>query len=200
MAIGIIGAGRMGSALASQFTKAGYEVVLANSRGPASLADLVRQLGPKARAGTAAEAAAQHIVVLAVRWSSLPKVVAGLGSLAGKIVVDPSNPIEEKDGQLVFLDLGGRTSSEVVAELMPGAKVVKAFNALFASIMATSPEEAGGRRVVFVSSDDEVAKTEIKSIISAVGWAPLDLGDLATGGRLQQDRDLLLGANLIRLN
>jgi 8-hydroxy-5-deazaflavin:NADPH oxidoreductase len=200
MAIGIIGAGRMGSALAAHFTRAGYAVVIANSRGPESLAGLVQQLGSKARAGTAAEAAAEPIVVLAVRWSSLPDVVAGLGSLAGKIVIDPSNPITEKDGQMVLLDHGDRTSSEIVAELVPGAKLVKAFNTLFAAIMASPTEQAGGRRVVCVSGDHEDANAEVQSIIATVGWAPLCLGDLVTGGRLQQPRGPLSGANLIRLN
>jgi predicted dinucleotide-binding enzyme len=199
MAIGIIGAGKIGSALAAHFTGAGYEVVLTNSRGTASLANLVERLGPKARAGTAAEAAAQPVVVLAVKWAYLPDIVANLGSLSGKIVIDASNPYLEKDGQLLLADLGGRTSSEIVADRVTGARLVKAFNTLLAATLAADPQEAGGRRVVFVSGDHEEAKTEVKLIISTVGWAPLDLGGLATGGRLQQARGPLAGANLIRL-
>jgi 8-hydroxy-5-deazaflavin:NADPH oxidoreductase len=199
MAIGIIGAGRIGSALASHLTRAGYEVVLANSRGPASLAQVVAYLGSNARAGTSSLAAAQPVVILAVKWANLPDIVQDLPSISGKIVIDASNPYLEKDGQLVVADLEGRTSSEIVAELLVGAKLVKAFNTLLASVLAADPKEAGGRRVIFLSGDHEDAKAEVRSIISAVGWAPLDLGSLATGGRLQQARGPLAGANLIRM-
>jgi predicted dinucleotide-binding enzyme len=120
-------------------------------------------------------------------------------SLEGRIVVDVCNPYIEKDGQLLVADLGERASSDVVASLVPGAKLVKAFNTLLAAVLSADPKQAGGRRVIFVSGDDDGAKAELKAIIEAVGWAPIDLGGLATGGRLQQGRGLLSGANLIRL-
>lgn len=199
MAIGIIGAGRIGQALARRLTLAGYGVILANSRGPESLSTLVQSLGPDARAATPEEAAAAPIVILAVRWDQLPSAVKAMGPLAGKIVIDTSNPYLEKDGQLVLADLHGRTSSEVVAGLMPGVKLVKAFNNLPAAVLAEEPEQGGGRRVIFVSGDHADANAEVSTIIATVGWAPVELGGLVVGGRIQQGRGPLSGLNLIRL-
>ncbi|SFP32026.1 hypothetical protein SAMN05443579_110172 [Variovorax sp. PDC80] len=197
MAIGIIGAGRIGKALAAQFTRAGYEVVLANSRGPDSLADLVGQLGPSARAGTAAEAAAEPTVILALRWSHLPEALPTLGSLAGKIVIDTSNPYLERNGQLVVADLRGRSSSEIVADLVPGARLVKAFNTLPAALLAEDPQQQGGRRVIFVSGDHVDANAQVASMIATVGWVSVELGGLSTGGRLQQGRGPFSGLDLL---
>src|SRR5262245_12695950 len=141
MSIGIIGSGNIGSAIATILARAGIAATIANSRGPASLATLVKELGPWIRAGTREEAALADIVFVAVPWSKIPAALAGLPDWNGRIVVDANNPIEAP----LFkpAELSGRASSEVVAELVPGARVVKAFNHLFPQLMAGDPAAAG---------------------------------------------------------
>jgi predicted dinucleotide-binding enzyme len=133
--VGIIGAGRIGQAMARVATRAGRSVVIANSRGPDLAAD-----------GRA-----------------------------------------------------GRTSSEIVAEIVAGARVVKAANTLGAQVLGSDPHEAGGQRVIFISGDDADANAEVAALFRDAGFAPIDLGDLATGGALQQVHHPLAGVNLIRL-
>ncbi len=187
MIIGIIGAGGIGAAFAAQVAKAGYEVIVSNSRGPESLSDLVSKLGRKARAGTREEAAAADIVVLAVQWQQVRGALAGLPAWNGRVLVDATNPIEQPGFRVA--DLGGRTSSEVVSSLAPGARVVKAANTLPPSLLGADPKVNGGRRVLFVSGDDAEAKSEIAEVLGKVGFATVDLGSLAIGGgggRVQQ--------------
>ena len=182
--IGIIGAGAIGSAFARALTRQGIEVVIANSRGPQTLAALVAELGPTARAGTREEAAAQPIVLVAVNWSRLPTALAGLPDFAGRIVIDANNSIEAPSFKAV--DLQGRTSSEVFAEWVPGARVVKAFNHLAAGLLERDPAAEGGRRVLFVSGDDADAKAQVVDLIERVGFFGIDLGTLSVGARLAQ--------------
>jgi predicted dinucleotide-binding enzyme len=184
MTIGIIGAGNIGTAVATALGRAGIEAVIANSRGPASLQDLVREAGPSIRAGTREQAAAQDIVLVAVNWSKLPAALRGLGDFGGRIVIDANNPIE---GPLFKpAELNGRLSSEIVAELVSGARVVKAFNHLQAHLIASDPAAEGGRRVLFYSGDDARAKAEIGALIDRLGFFGIDLGPLAIGGQLTQ--------------
>lgn len=184
MTIGIIGSGAIGTAFARTLSRAGVEAVLSNSRGPDSLKDLVRELGPSIKAGTREEAACADIVFVAVNWSKLPAAMAGLPDWQGRIVIDANNPIEAP----LFkpAELGGRVSSEVFADLVPGARVVKAFNHLRAEILATDPRSDGGRRVLFYSGDDTTAKAEVASLIERLGFVGIDLGSLAVGGKLAQ--------------
>lgn len=138
MNIGILGAGRMGQTLARLLVDAGHRVRLANSRGPESLRPLIAELGPGAVAGTSEEIVAfADVVVLATRWEQTPAAVKGLGPWNGEVVIDTTNnrtgPRPED-----LIDLGGRTSSEVVADLLPGARVVKAFNHQPISALAES--------------------------------------------------------------
>lgn len=184
MDIGIIGSGQIGTAIARALVRIGQDVTLANRRGPRSLAALVRELGPRAKAGTVAQAAAADLVVVAVNWSRLPTALQGLGDWGGRIVVDANNPIEAPSFQPV--DLGGRTSSEVVAELVPGAKVVKAFNHLPPTLLGADPQGEGGRRVLFLAGDDAAAKAQVSQLIARLGFWPVDLGSLAEGGRMTQ--------------
>jgi predicted dinucleotide-binding enzyme len=193
MSVGIIGAGNIGRALAAHAVRAGETVVVANRRGPDSLAELVAELGPGASAGTIAEAAASDIVALAVPWRTLPAAVADL-DLRGRIVIDASNPIMPPDFQVE--DLHGRTSGEVVAELVPGARLVKAANTLPAAVLAADPREAGGQRVLVLSGDDQAAKDTVAALFAAAGFATIDLGGLADGGRLQD----VSGGPFARLN
>jgi predicted dinucleotide-binding enzyme len=184
MKIGIVGAGSIGQALAGHMAKAGHEVIVSNSRGPETLAGLVRQLGPQARAGTRQEAAAADVVMLSVPWEQVPEALSGLPAWNGRILVDATNPVLLPGFRLA--DLGGRTSSEVVASLAPGARVVKAGNTLLAAVLAADPRQSGGRRVLFMSGDDAGAKTQVGDLFGKAGFATVDVGGLASGGKLQQ--------------
>jgi len=128
MTIGIIGSGAIGTAFARTLARSGIEAIISNSRGPDSLKELVRELGPSIRAGTREEAARADIVFVAVNWTKLQAALAGLPDWSGRILIDANNPIEAPLFKPV--ELKGRASSEVVAELAPGARVVKAFNHL----------------------------------------------------------------------
>ena len=189
--VGIIGAGRIGQAIAQIALRAGRRIVVSNSRGPESLASVVEGLGDGATAGTVEEAAAADIVVIAVMWPDVPKAVGGL-EWDGRIVIDPTNDFDPSD-------LDGRTSSEVVAELVAPARVVKAANTLVAAVLGSDPDEAGGQRVIFLSGDDGDAKSVVVALFEDAGFFVVDLGGLHEGGRMQQVGAPLAGHNLIRL-
>lgn len=184
MNIGIIGAGAIGTAIASALARAGIPATLANSRGPESLAALARELGPSITAGTREEAARADLVIVAVNWSKLPAALAGLPAWGGRVVVDANNPIEAP----LFkpAELNGRLSSEVFADMVPGARVVKAFNHLQPHLIAGDPTRDGGRRVLFYSGDDAAAKASVGALIQQLGFFGIDLGSLAVGARLVQ--------------
>src|SRR5882762_11160418 len=175
MSIGIIGAGGLGSNAARLLAKSGISATIANSRGPQSLAGLVKELGPSIKAGTVKEAASADIVLVAVRWVDLEKALSGLPAWNGRIVIDGTNPVafldpdsaEAKDPSnplaaygIKAIDLGGQHSSEVFRGFVPGARVVKAFNHLDASVL-TGPT-SGGQRALFYSGDDADAKAAIR--------------------------------------
>ena len=191
MEVGIIGAGRLGQAMARVAARAGRSVVIANSRGPESLASVVSGLGEGVSAGTTDEAAAAGIDDIAVPWDRVGEAVQDL-NWNGQVVVDATNDWAADD-------LGGRTSSELLADLVPGARLVKAANTLRAVVLGSDPQVAGGRRVLFVSGDDADAKAEVVALFQDAGFAAIDLGDLATGGAMQQIHHPLAGINLIRL-
>ncbi|NKJ42378.1 NAD(P)-binding domain-containing protein [Novosphingobium sp. SG720] len=182
--IGIIGAGQIGSAIARALANKGIPASIANSRGPESLQDFLSEVGPTITGGTVAEAATKDIVFVAVNWSRLPELFATLPDFAGRIVVDTNNPIEAPLFKPV--DLGGLASSEVVAGLARGAKLVKAFNHLQPQLLSGDPHSEGGRRVLFYSGDDAPAKGEVGALIDRLGFAGIDLGALAIGARLVQ--------------
>ena len=194
--VGVIGAGSAGQAFARVAQRASRKVVIANRHGPQSLAAVVDDLGAGVSAGTVGEAAASAMVVIAVPWASVPEAVAR-GAWDGKIVVDQTKPYLLPEMKLA--DLGGRSSSEIVAELVEGARVVKAANTLSAGLLGSDPHEAGGRRVLFVSGDDGAAKTAVADLFEGAGFFPIDLGDLVTGGRMQQAGGSLAGVNLVSL-
>jgi predicted dinucleotide-binding enzyme len=186
MPIGIIGAGAIGQALAYRFVAAGEQVVISNSRGPRSLRDLAASIGPALMPATVAESAREEIVVLAVPWRQMSEAVAAADVLdwQERIVIDTTNPLGPPDFKVA--DLGGRTSSEVVAELVPGARLVKAFNTLTPAVLGSDPRTFVGRRVIFLSGNHPGANERVKRLGERVGWAVIDLGPLASGGRLQQ--------------
>ncbi len=188
--IGIIGAGHIGHALARTAQRAGRKAVIANSRGPESLTAVVAALGEGVSAGTVRDAATAAVVAIAVPWTDVPSAVDGL-RWDGQTVIDATNAWNA--------DLGGRTSSEIVADLVPGARVVKAANTLGANLLSADPHEAGGRRVIFLSGDDPEAKAAVTDLFDAAGFFPIDLGGLVTGGRMQQLGGPLPTHNLVRL-
>jgi predicted dinucleotide-binding enzyme len=198
MSIGIIGAGAIGLAFATTLARAGIAATIANSRGPDSLAQSVAALGGKITAGTREQAASADLVFIAVNWSKLPAALAGLPPWRGRIVIDANNPIEAPLFKPV--DLQGRVSSQVFAEMVSGARVVKAFNHLRAAILASDPAADGGRRVLFYAGDDAGAKAEVAALIDRLGFAGIDLGSLAVGGKLAQfPGGPLPNQNLVRI-
>ena len=174
--VGIIGAGRIGQAMAQTALRAGRRVVIANSRGPQSLTSVVETLGEGVSAGTVNDASAADIVVLAVPWPQVPQAVEGL-EWDGRIVIDPTNDFDPSD-------LDGRTSSEVVADLVAPARVVKAANTLVAAVLGSDPHEAGGQRVIFLSGDDGDAKSEVVALFGDAGFFVVDVGGLREGGEM----------------
>lgn len=182
--IGIIGAGQIGQAIATALARKAIPATLANSRGPETLSATVASLGSGIVAGTREEAASKDIVFVAVNWSKLGAALAGLPDFAGRVVVDANNPIEAP----LFkpFDLGARSSSEVFADLVPGARVVKAFNHLQPHLVSGDPAGNGGRRVLFYSGDDAEAKAKVGALIDRLGFFGIDLGSLAIGSRLVQ--------------
>lgn len=189
--LGIIGAGRIGQAMARIALRAGREVVIANSRGPESLTSLVATLGDGVTAGGVADAVAAAIVVVAVPWPQATEALRGL-AWTDQVVIDAMNDFDPSD-------LNGRMSSEVVADLVAPARVVKAANTLAAAVLASAPHEAGGQRVIFLSGDDLDAKAEVIALFENAGFFAIDLGALSAGGELHQVRGPLAGVNLVRL-
>jgi predicted dinucleotide-binding enzyme len=193
---GILGAGTVGKAVARFFLAAGRNVVISNSRGPDSLSEVIAQLGTGAEAGTSAQAAQAPLVVLATPWTAVESTLAALPPWSGNTLVDATNAIKVYDPPTVELfDFGDRTSSEVVASLAPGASVIKAFNHIpFTRLLSPVPD--GEQHVLFVSGDDTAAKAGLRSVLEANNFAVIDLGDLATGSRIQQTGGPLGGLDL----
>ena len=183
MSYAIIGFGKIGHALAKAFARKGLEVSVATTRDPESFASEAAAIGPKVIAKTLAEAVKADIVFLAVRFEAHPDVAKALANWQGKTIVDVTNaygvPPEE---------LGGEPSSNFVAQAFTGAKLVKGFNHLVAATLEQGPAVKGGRRVVFLASDDDGAADQIGALVENLGFAPIKLGDLSEGGLLVQAR------------
>ncbi|MGY1673589.1 NADPH-dependent F420 reductase [Geodermatophilus sp. SYSU D00710] len=190
--IGIIGAGHIGTALAQAATDAGYDVVLANSRGPETLTDLVESIGARpsrrgsVRAATAAEAgAAGDLVVVTVPLKAIGDIP--VEPLAGKVVLDTNNYYPERDGHVAELDDGSTTSSELLQARLPTSRVVKAFNHVLAAHITARRSAPGtpNRRAVAIAGDDASARESAASLIDDLGFDVVDLGPLAEGWRVQ---------------
>jgi len=183
MSYAIIGFGKIGRALAEAFARKGIEVSVATTRDPESFAADTATIGPEFIPTTMAEAVKADVIFLAVRFEAHPDVAKELPSWQGKTIVDVTNaygvPVEE---------LGGPSSAKVVAQAFTGGRLVKGFNHLGASVLAQDPAVNGGRRVVFLSSNDEAAATEIGALAETLGFAPIKLGKLSEGGLLVQGR------------
>ncbi|MBW6425960.1 NADPH-dependent F420 reductase [Rhizobium sp. XQZ8] len=183
MSYAIIGFGHIGQALAKAFSRNGIEVSVATARDPESFAAEVAAIGPKVIAKTLADAVKADVIFLAVRFEAHPEVAKALATWQGKTIIDVTNafgvPPEE---------LGGQPSSKFVAQAFAGAKMVKGFNHLGAATLAQDPAVPGGRRVVFLASDDNAAADEIGALAENLGFAPIKLDGLWEGGLLVQAR------------
>ena len=201
MRFGIIGAGAIGQALARHIVKAGYPVTLSNSRGPETLADVVADIGPLSSAGTVHQAAGADIVFLSTYWAVAPDVLDALPNWNDRILVDTTNALEIVGDTLVPVDTGDRTGSEIIAAHAPGARVVKAFNTLYAEYIAADPRHEAGRQVIFLAGDDADAKAAVSSLIDEFGFVPVDIGTLHEGGRLMEvNGGPLSGLHLLKQN
>ncbi|MCZ0731171.1 NADPH-dependent F420 reductase [Mycolicibacterium iranicum] len=185
MNFGTIGAGTIAQALARHLVTAGHRVMLSNSRGPSTLAEVVANLGPLASAGTVAQAAKGDMVFLTVMWPDIAAALVDLPPWEGRILVDCTNQFARLD-PIQVADLGDQTGSEWVANLVPDARVIKAFNTLFAEYIAPNPRHPAGRQVVFYAGDDAAAKATFRELVDGLGFAPVDVGALRDGGRLMQ--------------
>ena len=186
--IGLIGAGHIGSQVARLSIRHGYDVVISNSRGPETLQDLIRDLGPQARAGTPAQAAeAGDIVVVTIPLKNIGDVP--VAPLAGKIVIDTNNYYPQRDGQIRELDNEEATTSELLQRHLPDSKVVKAFNHIYAAALTTDGQPAGtpGRRALAISGDDADANRIVTRLIDQFGFDVVDLGPLSESWRIQRD-------------
>jgi predicted dinucleotide-binding enzyme len=183
MSFAIIGFGKVGHALAKAFARRGIEVSVATTRDPTIFAADAAAIGPNIVPKTLAEAVKADIIFLAVRFESHPEVAKALPTWQGKIIVDVTNardvPPEE---------LGGQPSSKFVAQAFTGGRLVKGFNHLPAGVLDQGPAAHGGRRVVFLASDDDTAAAEIGTLAEKLGFAPIELGGLSEGGLLVQVR------------
>ena len=188
MTIGFIGAGHIGSAVARAAIAAGHSVVLSNSRGPETLAELVTQLGPSARAATPSEAArAGDIVVVTIPLRNIAHVP--VEPLAGKVVIDTNNYYPQRDGHIAELDDESTTTAELLQRHLPSSKVVKAFNHIYAAQITTDGLPAGtaNRRALVIAGDDAAAKATVTQLLDEFGYDTVDAGPLAEGWRIQRD-------------
>jgi hypothetical protein len=184
--LGLIGSGRIGSTVARLAVDAGHAVVLSNSRGPETLADLAAELGPLARAATGAEAAAAgELVLVTVPLLAYPTLPAA--SLAGKTVLDTGNYYPQRDGQIAALDDRSLTDSEYLAQFLPGARVVKVFNNIFYKHLQNlaRPADAADRTYLPIAGDDAGAKASAVAFLDSIGYSAVDDGALAEGWRQQ---------------
>jgi 8-hydroxy-5-deazaflavin:NADPH oxidoreductase len=178
MSYAIIGFGKIGQALAKAFARSGIEVSVATTRDPASFASQAALIGPTIIPATLTQAVKADVIFLAVRFESHPEVAKALADWKGKTIIDAMNtraPLEELDGL---------PSSAVVAKAFAGARLVKGFNHLVAAVLDQDPAVHGGRRVVFLASDDDRAAAEAGALAARLGFAPINLGGLTEGGLL----------------
>lgn len=198
MNIGIIGAGHIGGTAAKLLVEAGHNIAIANSRGPETLTDLVGELGANAKAVTVEEAARfGNVVLVSIPLGKYKQLPAE--SFEGKIVIDSNNYYPDRDGQIAGLDGGQVTSSELLAEHLKGARIVKGFNTIWSEHLKAQgnknlPREE--RRAIFIAGDDADAKEIVAGLITEIGFAAVDTGGLRDGGAAQQPDTAIYNRNL----
>lgn len=195
MKIGIIGAGKIGATAAQQFLRANHEVAIANSRGPETLQSLIAELGEGAHAATIEAAAAfGEMVLLAIPLGKIYSLPTE--PFRGKIVVDANNYYSQRDGHIAALDNDETTSSELLAAHLQGATVLKGFNTIWFEHLRTKGDAAlpvEQRHTIFIAGDDADAKATLANLIEEIGFAAVDTGSLAEGGRRQQPDTAVYG-------
>jgi predicted dinucleotide-binding enzyme len=198
--IGIIGSGHIGRGLAMHLAKTNYPVLITNSRGPASLTDIVASIGGSLTAADFSQTIAQaDILFIAVPWTQVPEVANQLQKYSGKIIVDATNNIISVS-PFRLADTAGKSTGEYVASLFTRQRVVKAFNTLAAATLAQPSQTSLGNAVIIMSGDDTDAKKEVADITRAMGFEPIDLGTFKQGGHLQDVGGALSGIELIKVN
>jgi 8-hydroxy-5-deazaflavin:NADPH oxidoreductase len=185
--VGFIGSGPLAQSLAHHLVAAQIPVLISNSRGPDSLTELVGELGDPAQAVTVEQAAKADVVILALPFLRVPELADIVPDWSGRIVVDATNQFAQYAPVYSgYVDLGAETGSEWVARHLPGATIIKAFNAMSTSYLAADPRHDDGRQVVFYAGDDNTACTDFDQLLSALGFAPVYMGGLRDGGILMQ--------------
>jgi len=190
----IVGSGNIGSALARLFARAGHDVTIANTRGPDSLRQLTEELGPSVRAGTLTDAIHGDVIFVAIPFHAVAAFGKSLPDWTGKIVVDATNSFWTPNADEM---LQGRLSTEFVADSFPAAAVVKAFNQIPANMLSAEVPPDHGKRVVFISSNNDDASAAIAHLADDLGLAPIQLGRIDDGGRLIHAQNALVLRNLI---
>ncbi|MGY0619433.1 NADPH-dependent F420 reductase [Lysobacter sp. A378] len=183
MSYAIIGFGEIGHALSKAFARKGIEVSVATTRDPESFAADAAAIGPTIIPTTLAEAVKADVIFLAVRFESHPDVAKALPTWEGKTIIDVTNTYGVSPEEL-----GGQSSSKVVAQAFTGGRLVRGFNHLVAGVLEQDPAVHGGKRVVFLASDDDGAAAEIGALAENLGFSPIQLGGLSEGGLLVQTR------------
>jgi 8-hydroxy-5-deazaflavin:NADPH oxidoreductase len=197
MEIGTIGAGALAQAFAKRVLKVGHKIKLSNSRGQDSLREIANQLGPGATAASKEDAAACEIVFLAVPWDNVPETLATLPAWNNQILIEGTNPFHGKAGKFTLADVGNLSTSQLIAALARGARVVKALNTIIAPNLEADPIVNGAKRVAFISADDDDAKKQVGTLLAGLGYSVIDLGNLRDGGLIQQAGGPLAGRNLL---
>ena len=197
MEIGTTGAGALAQAFAKRALKADHKVKLSNGRDPDSLRERVNRLGPGTMAATKEEAVACEMVLLAVPWDNVPETLASLPKWKNQILIDGTNPFHGKAGKFTSADVGNLSTSQLVAALAPGARVVKAFNHMTVPSLEADPVFNRARRVAFVSADDDRAKKQVEILLKAFAYSVVDLGNLRDGGLIQQAGGPLAGRDFL---
>lgn len=197
--IGIIGSGNIGRGLALHLSKTHYEVLLANTRGPESLKELVSSIGGSLKAGELKETIRQSdIIFIAAPWTSLETLAKEFADYDGKIIVDATNNIVSVS-PFRLADVNDKSTGEFVSALFPGQKVIKAFNTLSAATLAQPTKSTAGKTVIVISGNDTEAKNQVSIITEAMGFAPMDIGKFKEAGKLQDVGGALSGIELIKV-
>jgi predicted dinucleotide-binding enzyme len=197
MIIGIIGAGNVAQTFARFALTCSHDVIISNNRGPETLRDVAEKLGGRVRVGTVAQAVVAPVVLLAVPWPGVKAALSDLPAWDDRILIDATNGFKDGTPTGGIVDTGERSTSEVVASYAPGARVVKTFNTNGMAVLATTPPYAELKRVLFVSGDDANAKGVVIDLLESFGFATVDLGDLHSGGRLQQVGGTIAGRDFL---
>jgi predicted dinucleotide-binding enzyme len=196
--IGIIGSGLLGQSVARHASAAGFRVLIANTRGPLSLASLVSGLGPTARAVRPSQAAQADLVIIAIPFVRIPELAAEIGDCSGRVMVDATNQFATYQPYSGYVDLGEQSGTEWVAAHLPGATMIKAFNAMFADYLRPDPRHPEGRQVVFYAGDEDGACAQFAEFVAKMGFAPVYVGGLRDGGRLLQLGGALSGLHVLK--